>query len=312
MATSTYSYEYITLSSLMIDANHRAGGISVVNSLRTLIESSYIVHFASKGIWVQDGHETIISRSFLGQHITAGGDPFERSFSGTAIRLDGNDNIVTDVVIFSASIGVLVSGQANTLTGIHCYNKATGLGGTGIYLKAPGLTQTRIVNCYLDYTSIVSEDPVHLLVSGSFFLGDANVVLKSVNGVMKGVSIVNNMFSGNGVGVDNVQLDEKRGMFTAVDQVVVARNSVYGMTSRSTVGRAAVEGNGTRWTVDFGSVLLFPDRIDHVQYTLMAGGSKFPNHVLRNVTKNQVLIESNAAVQATVYVEVDQFGGRAV
>ncbi|KAG0499504.1 hypothetical protein HPP92_004195 [Vanilla planifolia] len=169
--SNTYSYEYITLSGLMIDSNYRAGGIAVVNAVRTLIESSYIVHFASDGIWVQYGHETLISQSFLGQHITAGGDPGERSFSGTGIRLAGNDNVITDVVIFSAAVGIEISGQANLLTGIHCYNKATGFGGTGIHLKLPGLTQTRIVNCYLDYTGIVSEDPVQLTVSDSFFLG---------------------------------------------------------------------------------------------------------------------------------------------
>ncbi|KAG0503703.1 hypothetical protein HPP92_003775 [Vanilla planifolia] len=310
--SNTYSYEYITLSGLMIDSNYRAGGIAIVNAVRTLIESSYIVHFASDGIWVQYGHETLISQSFLGQHITAGGDPGERSFSGTGIRLAGNDNVITDVVIFSAAVGIEISGQANLLTGIHCYNKATGFGGTGIHLKLPGLTQTRIVNCYLDYTGIVSEDPVQLTVSDSFFLGDANVVLKSVNGVMKGVNIVDNMFAGSNSGVDIVQLDETGGRFTAIDQVVVGRNSVEGMTARSTAARAAVNGNGTTWTVDFTPVLLFPNRIDHVLYTLMASGSQFPNHALRNVSTNRVVVESDVAVQATLYVEVGQYGGGTV
>ncbi|KAK8934695.1 Polygalacturonase QRT3 [Platanthera zijinensis] len=120
-ATTTYSYEYITLSSLMLDANHHAGGIAVVNSLRTLIASCYVVRFSSGGIWVQNGHETLFSGSFPGQHITAGADPGERAFSGNGIRLAGNDNYVTDVVIFSASIGILVAGgptQSSTFTAI--------------------------------------------------------------------------------------------------------------------------------------------------------------------------------------------------
>ncbi|KAI0494976.1 hypothetical protein KFK09_025122 [Dendrobium nobile] len=307
-STSSYNYEYITLAGLMLDANYRAGGIAVVDSLRTLIDGCYIVHFATDGIWVQDGHETFITDSFLGQHITAGNDPGERNFSGNAIRLIGNDNAVTDVVIFSAAIGILVAGQANILTGVHCYNKATGFGGTGIYLKLPGLTQTRIVNCYLDYTSIVSEDPVQLLVSGSFFLGDANIVLKSVNGVMRGVAIVDNIFAGNGNGVDIVGLDETAGAFRTVDQVVVERNSVDEMTVRSTAARAAKEGNGTSWTVDFSGVLLIPNRIDQVQYSIQTGSGYF-NHALRNVSGNQVVIESDKAVQATVFVEVSQCEG---
>ncbi|PKU76816.1 polygalacturonase QRT3 [Dendrobium catenatum] len=306
-STSSYNYEYITLSSLMLDANYRAGGIAIVNSLRTLIQSCYIVHFASDGIWVQDGHETLISASFLGQHITAGADPGERSFSGTAIRIDGNDNSITDIVIFSAAVGIQIAGQANIITGVHCYNKATGFGGTGIYLKLPGLTQTRIVNCYLDYTGIVAEDPVQLYVSGSFFLGDANVVLKSVNGVIKAVDIVDNMFAGGG-GVDIVRLDETGGAFTSIDQVVVKRNSVNGMAVRSTAARASLRANGTIWTIDFSPVLLFPNRIDHVQYAMITS-SGFPNHALRNVSANRVVIESDVAVQATVHVEVEQCQG---
>lgn len=305
--SSGYNFEFVTLFGLMIDANHRGGGIAVVNSLRTTIDGCYIVHFTSDGIHVRSGHETLITNSFIGQHITAGADPRERHFTGTGIRLAGNDNIVTDVVVFSAAVGVLVAGQANVLTGVHCYNKAAGFGGTGIYLKLPGLTETRIVNCYLDYTTIVSEDPVQLYVSGTFFLGDAHVVLKSVRGVMKGVNIVDNVFSGLGGGAEIVRLDESGGAFTAVDQVMVGRNVVNKMRARSTVGRASVRGNGTMWAVDFNPVLLFPNRIDQVKYSLLAG-SGFPRHALRSVSDNRVVIESDVAVPATVYVHVEQCG----
>ena len=220
-SSSTYNYEFISLRDLMLDSNYRGGGIAVINSLRTTIDNCYIAHFNTTGILIQGGHETLVHSSFLGQHITAGGDPGERSFSGTAINIVGNDNAITDVVIYSAAVGVMVSGQANTLSGVHCYNKATGFGGTGIYLKLPSLTQTRIVNCYLDYTGIVAEDPVQLHISSSFFLGDAYIVFKSINGVARGVSVVGNMFSGSGKGVEIVQLDQKNGPFKEIDQVVV-------------------------------------------------------------------------------------------
>jgi len=292
----------------MLDSNYRGGGIAVVNSLRTTIDNCYIVHFETDGIWVKGGHETLVRGSYIGQHITAGSDPGERNFSGVGINLNGNDNAVTDTVIFSAATGVLISGQANTLSGVHCYNKATGFGGTGIYLKLPNLTQTRIVNCYLDYTSIVSEDPVQLTVSNSFFLGDGNVVLKSVKGVIKSVNIVDNLFSGGGQGTEIVRLDETNGGFTDVDGVVVERNGVDGMVIKSTVAKATVKGNDTSWTVDFSSVLLFRDRIDHVLYSLQAE-SGFPNHALRNVSGNRVVIEADVAVPATVHVAVDQIGG---
>ncbi|KAL1205279.1 Polygalacturonase QRT3 [Cardamine amara subsp. amara] len=303
-----YIFEYITLRDLLIDCNYRGGAIAVINSLRTSIDNCYITRFGdTNGILVQKGHETYIRNSFLGQHITAGGDKGEKHFSGTAVNLMGNDNAVTDTVIFSAAVGVMISGQANLLSGVHCYNKATGYGGTGIYLKLPGLTQNRIVNSYLDYTGIVAEDPVQLQISGTFFLGDAFILLKSINGLVRGVNIVDNMFSGSGKGIQIVQLDQSNTPFEDVDQVIVDRNSVNGMGTRSTVAKGSVGGNGTSWTVDFNPVLLFPNLIQHVQYSLVArDAGAFPLHALRNVSDNRVVVETNAPVTATVYVTVNQ------
>ncbi|XP_027339119.1 polygalacturonase QRT3 [Abrus precatorius] len=305
-SSSSYNFEFITMKDLLLDSNFRGGGISVINSLRTNIDNCYITHFTTNGILVQSGHETYIRNSFLGQHITAGGDKNERNFSGTGITLQGNDNAVTDVVIFSAAIGIMVTGQANTFSGVHCYNKATGFGGTGIYLKLPGLTQTRIVNSYMDYTSIVAEDPVQLHISSSFFLGDANIVLKSKNGVVNGVTVVDNMFSGSNNGVDIVHLDQSSTHFHQIDQVIVDRNIVRGMKLKATVAKMSMQGNGTSWTLDFNNILLFPNRIKDVQYSVSSTGSTFPNHALRNVSQNRVVIETNEAVTANVFVTADQ------
>lgn len=301
-----YNYEYITFKDLMLDSNFRGGGISVVKSLRIGIDNCYIAHFTTNGIFVQFGHETYIRNTFLGQHITAGGDPNERNFSGTGITLMGNDNALTDVVVFSANIGIIIGGQANILSGVHCYNKATSFGGTGIYLKLPGLTQTRIVNSYLDYTSIVAEDPIQLHISSTFFLGDANIVLKSINGVIKGVNIVDNMFSGSNKGVEIVRLDQSNKPFDQIEQVIVTRNNVRGMNLKTTVALGSLKKNGTSWTFDFNSILLFPNLIKNVQYSFTTSGLDFPNHILRNVSNNRVIIESNKIVPATVFVSVDQ------
>lgn len=304
-SSSSLLYEDITLKDLMINSNFRGGGISVINSLRTTIDNCYISHFTTNGILIEGGHETYIRNSFIGQHINVGGSHREKDFSGIGINIMGNDNAVTDVVIFSASIGILVAGQANVLTGVHCYNKATGWGGTGIYIKAPGLTQTRILNSYFDFTGVVAEDPVQLQITGSFFLGNAFVLIKSLAGVVCGVNIVDNMFSGDYTGVKIVQLDQSNGPFTNIEQVIVDRNTVRGMVLKSTVARGSVWNNGTTWAVDFSKVLLFPDLIKNVQYTLHAG-AKFPNHVLRNVSGNRVTVESDMPVTATLHVSVDQ------
>lgn len=301
-------YEDITFRDIHFDSSYRGGGIFLIDTARIRVNNCFFLHFSTEGILVEKGHETFISSCFLGQHSTTGGDKGERSFTGTAIQLSSNDNAITDVAIFSAGIGILLVGQANIVTGVHCYNKATGFGGIGILVKA-GASLTRIVNCYLDFTAIVMEDPVQVHVTNGLFLGDANVVLKSVTGQISGVNVVNNMFNGNAKNmVPIIQLD---GEFSRIDQVVIEQNNVKGMSPKSTVGRLTVAGNGTKWVADFSSILVFPDRINHFQYSFDiqkegAAGAGFPLHAVTNASNNVVVVESDKAVNAVVSLVVDQ------
>ncbi|KAF2286771.1 hypothetical protein GH714_029361 [Hevea brasiliensis] len=281
-------------------------GIFIIDSARIRINNCFFVHFTTQGILVQKGHETFISSCFLGQHSTVGGDKGERDFSGTAIELASNDNAITDVAIFSAAIGVLLKGQANILTGIHCYNKATFWGGIGVLVKQFA-SLTRIDNCYLDYNSVVIEDPVQVHVTDGLFLGDGNVVLKAIKGKISGVNIVNNMFNGNPKNmVPIVRLD---GIFTSVDQVVIDKNNVNGMSLKSTTGRQTVAGNGTRWAADFSSLLIFPDMINHFQFSFYSSEKGLlPVHAaVTNVSNNVVVVESDKAVNGVVSIVVDQY-----
>ncbi|KAG7962584.1 hypothetical protein I3843_09G073100 [Carya illinoinensis] len=305
LQTNAFYYEDITFRDILFDSSYRGGGILIVDSVRIRVNNCFFLHFTTQGIIVKRGHETFISSCFLGQHSTAGGDKDEKYFSGTAIDLNSNDNAVTDVAIFSAAIGVVLRGQANILTGVHCYNKATSFGGIGILVKLAGCSQTRINSCYLDYTALVMEDPVQVHVSNGFFLGDANVVLKSIKGQVSGLNIVDNMFSGQaGNMVPIVQLD---GKFNYIDQVVIDRNNVNGMSLKSTVGKLTVAGNGTRWEANFSSVLVFPHRINNLQYSLHTRGEpKFTAHAVTDVSNNVVVVESEKAVNGVVSVVVDQ------
>ncbi|PQQ18894.1 polygalacturonase QRT3 [Prunus yedoensis var. nudiflora] len=247
-------YEDITFRDILFDSSFRGGGIFIVDSARIRITNCFFLHFTTEGILVHKGHETFISNTFLGQHSTVGGDKGERDFTGTAIDLDSNDNAITDVVIFSAAIGIMLRGQANVVTGVHCYNKATGFGGIGILVKLAGNSQTRLDNCYLDFNAIVLEDPVQVHVTNGFFLGDANIVLKSVNGKVFGLNIVNNMFTGS----SQVPIVQLEGQFGDIDQVVIDQNNVVGMGLKSTVGRLNVEGNGTNGWLIFLLFWCFP------------------------------------------------------
>ncbi|TYH37627.1 hypothetical protein ES332_D12G053500v1 [Gossypium tomentosum] len=300
-------YEDVTFRDILFDSSFRGGGISVIDSARIRIDNCFFLHFSTQGILVQKGHETFISSCFLGQVSTVGGDKGERGFSGTAIQLSSNDNAITDIAIFSAAIGILLIGQANIVTGVHCYNKATAFGGVGILVKSTAAL-TRIDNCYLDFTAIVMEDPVQVHVTNGLFLGDANVVLKPIKGQISGLNIVNNMFNGNpGNMVPNIQLD---GTFSTVNQAVIQHNNVNGMSLKSTVGEMTVAGNGTKWVADFSSLLVFPDRINHFQYSFHIQkevSAGFPVHAVTNTSNNIVVVESDKAVNGVVSVAVDQF-----
>ncbi|WOG81559.1 hypothetical protein DCAR_0100710 [Daucus carota subsp. sativus] len=297
-------YEDIVFRDILFDSEYRGGGLLVLDSARIRVTDCYFLHFTTQGILIQNGHETFISTCFLGEHPTIGGDRGEKDFTGTAIDLASNDNAVTDVAIFSAAIGITLRGQANIITGVHCYNKAKYFGGVGILVKA---AQTRLDNCYLDFNSIVIEDPSQVHVINGFFLGGGNIVLKSIRGRISGLTIVNNMFTGNekSTWTPIVSLD---GAFSSIDQVVIDHNNVNGMSLRSTVGKMAVSGNGTEWVADFSSVLVFPNQINHVQYSFYVPGFSggFPGHVLTNVSNNIVVVGSEKPINGVVSVVVDQ------
>ncbi|KAJ0485465.1 putative endo-polygalacturonase [Helianthus annuus] len=295
-------YEDITFRDILFDSSNIGGGLRVVDSARTRVNNCFFLHFVTEGILVERGHETFISSCFMGEIPTIGGDQHERDFMGTAIDLASNDNAVTDVVIFSAAIGMVLRGQANMITGVHCYNKATFFGGIGILIKTG---QIRIDNSYMDYNSIVIEDPSQVHITNGFFLGGGNIVLKSVNGRISGLNIINNMFTGDSRSV--VELD---GEFTSIDQVVIDQNNVKGgMRMKSTVGKLAVTGSGTVWMADFSPVLIFPDRISHVQYSVYNSALRINGmggHAVTNVSGNIVVVETEKQMNGTVWFLVDQ------
>jgi hypothetical protein len=114
------------------------------------------------------------------------------------------------------------------------------------------------------------------------------------------------MFSGSNHGVEIVKLDTSITPFNKIEQVFVARNVVNGMNLKATSAIISMHGNGTSWIADFNKILIFPNLIRNVQYSLSASGNTFPNHALRNVSHNIVVIETNEVVIANIYVKVDQ------
>ncbi|CAN1343826.1 Polygalacturonase QRT3 [Linum perenne] len=203
----------------------------------------------------------------------------------------------------SQGIGLLVRGQANMITGLHTYNKSWIFGGIGILMKVYA-AYNRIVNCFIDYNPVVLEDPYFVLLTNNFFLGHAYVVLKSVNGRATGLTIANNFYTGF-KGAETVKLE---GEFNVIHDVVIEQNQARNMTMKSTAAKKMVAGKGTKWVADFSEELLFPNKIEHFQYSFVVlDRKKFPIHAATNVSGNVVVVESEDEVDAIVSVAVDQF-----
>ncbi|CAN0880803.1 Polygalacturonase QRT3 [Linum grandiflorum] len=304
-------YEDITFRDILFDSASRGGGILVVDSARVRITNSYFLNFTTQGILVQGGHETYISTCFLGQQPTVGNAENEQLFSGTGIDIASNDNVVSDTVLFSSQYGIFVRGQSNLFIGVHTYNKMKRLGGIGMYLKREAW-YNRIQSCFFDFNSLVIQDPHYVHVTGNYFYGDGNLVLKSDHGEIRGLTVAHNVFSGKGSAIVEVVGEFKR----AIEQVVIEDNQARNMTLKSTVAKMTVAGNGTRWVADFSEVLVFPDWIKNFQYSVMEkagqGGRRSGWVAVRvtDVSRNVVVAESDEAIDAVVSVAVDQYNLR--
>lgn len=155
----------------------------------------------------------------------------------------------------------------------------------------------------MDYTGITIDDPVQVHITNNFFLGDASILLKSIRGKISGLTI---MFSGSNWYNPIIKIE---GKFSSIDQVVIDDNNVNSMQLKSTVGKMTVAVNGTKWVADFAPLLVFPQQINHVQYSFyMKDKNQITAHAVTGVVNDAVVVESKKVVDidAVVPVMVDQ------
>ena len=77
----------------------------------------------------------------------------------TGVSLNGEDNYVNNVIIFDFTcLGVLVNGAATTLDGVHSWNG----GGVAIDINGSYDIQDRVINCYLDYSTLQVRIPLKI------------------------------------------------------------------------------------------------------------------------------------------------------
>ena len=85
--------------------------------------------------------------------------------AGIAIELNGEDNYLTDVIIFDGGQdqAVLINGAATVLKGVHTWGGPLVINGTYDI-------QDRILGCYIDYNTLDIFNPYSVTVSDTFFV----------------------------------------------------------------------------------------------------------------------------------------------
>ncbi len=79
----------------------------------TLDASSAIFGFNQTGILLQGGHEAMISETWVAAYFWS--EKEKERTNTTGILVAGNDHFLSNVIVFSARIGVALHGAANKL-----------------------------------------------------------------------------------------------------------------------------------------------------------------------------------------------------
>jgi hypothetical protein len=254
--------ENIGLSGLTIDGSHIAAGALSINSTMgaTLDSSSAVFGFERCGIAIYGGHETMITETWVAAYFWD--NPLKARNQATGICIDGNDHYVTNVIVYSALVGIAVNGAANLFQGVHTWNTMTSMGGVGILNNA---TSSRFEGCYFDYTDLRLVVAESLSITSSFFLGNAQLEFRAPRAAsaVRGVYVAGSVYSMTTL--PPIKVNETEGAWTNVTDLIV-EGTVWG-TRPTAQPRAGVSRASKTWAgacnnasivIDFSDVLVFP------------------------------------------------------
>eukprot|EP01084_Bolivina_argentea_P051219 94207_1 len=301
--------ENVAIENMMFDASHIVDGcVQVIATMGFVVgPQMFFLGFNAAGVTITGGHETMISDAWFGEFLYSSNE--YKTAKATGIQIFGNDHYVTNTIVFSSKIGVHVTHPANILTGVHTWNLNEPDGGIGFLIES---TQTRLLACYYDGNDVIVTAPIETVsIEDGFFLGSSQVILRA-NGkssVIDGLSIMGNQYIGGSGGI--IALDESNGKFTSVKQMMVRDNLVQGSHTyvQPRITDMITLSNTKEYVFDFKGTLLFdPNTIEYqfIDYTVQYNDNSFTPHALRKPSGTKVTVQFNAAVDATVYVTVDQ------
>ena len=284
-------------------------------------DNTYQKGFNKAGITCDGGHGAMISTVWLGEYLYSDSRAGNGQDSvATGIELFGNDHYIDNTIVFSSKIGVKVTHPASILRGVHTWNLATSLGGTGIFLDS-GASQIRLIGCYLDFNDLVLVSPLDVSVFETFLIGGGTVVLRAnkTKDKIEGLTISDSQYHGAGTkGIPTITLDESGGnKFVSVINMLVKGTMIQEkafVVKSNAASKSLSLVDSTQWFFNFSDVLLFDGDtigIQWVEYTFVLDNNDGTNgaivkHMARQPVGLTVTVESNVACNATVYMKVDQ------
>jgi len=296
--------EHLSFSNLMLDGSNVAYGVLWLHhTIGAVVGTNLFLGFQQRGVYIRLGHEVVVESTWMGQYLFSD-ERKQTSQTATAIYISANDHVVSNVVIFSALVGVVDKGAGNTFVGLHSWN------GSGTSFISTGYN-TRILGCYPDFNDVILENPYHVTVTNSFFLGGAQIVLRANRDektarrppVIRGLIIRTNTFD-----FSDESIIQLHGEFDSVSDTFIGGNIVSNnMTAVSTSSTRQLHlTNATEWEFDLSDELLFAT-IQRVQYSLeLDDGQPLVRHASRPARGNRVVVETDVPVSGTVTIAVDQ------
>ena len=301
--------EFVTIENLFFDLSHvAAGGVKVSMTMGTTVSNSFFIGFNQAGIMVDQGHETMVSECWLAEYYWSEKHAQSACNNGedgsVGISVNGQDNIISNVIVFDFTcLGVLVNGAASLIQGVHSWNG----GGVAISVNGTYDIQDRIVDSYLDYSTLQIVNPKFVLVEGNFFFNTHAVLLGSK---VQQLIMRNNIYSLDKYGGKNsivVDVGAKCGNGVKIEEDINGEQTVSktAFVRQTRVKRSLFQKDATVWVFNFEKDLVF-GQIDFILYSLehSFGSQQSATHVAQKENATSVKIVVSEPVTATVHIEV--------
>eukprot|EP00055_Hartaetosiga_balthica_P005640 m.16812 g.16812 ORF g.16812 m.16812 type:complete len:510 (-) comp4675_c0_seq1:131-1660(-) len=304
----------LNFPNLFMDGASTAAGCMQINNVMgvTIGAGSYFLNFTQFGIQINDGHEVMIERCWLGEtNFDFDYVQFNTRPNATAIAINGNDHYVLNTIVFSSKVGVVLNGAALVVYGTHVWfpaNKALYFNDTMAFHITDG--GNRLHGCYIDGGRAVFEGSGlsrntwmngFECCAGSGLGGIPHGIMLRGNTIGPGLRITNNIFGGGSIWYEPTSSNAQ----PAVVDSVIEYNSFSGNAKGTRVSRTLSSTSPqSSWNFNLCDVLALPV-VSSVSVSLIADTQYgFPRSIVRPVQGCNVTVDTDSFA-GSVTINVD-------